>query len=336
MKVSSYNNFIALAIVILIIPLFLTDCKKSENPIKFPKGIFPDSIINLANINSAYDDYNLALYQLNAWKPILFSSNRRSSGGQFDLEQASLSFIFDQTNGNFELEANMINDIFIDKLITKANTPGNDFGPYNFFSSLDGFEYLLVSSVNDGGNLDLYYLKNRPYFGTNSPDISGPNPVKLLNSSTDDAYICFDSNLDSAYFISNKDGNFDIYLHNRPAEKDIATWFDLEYAASSKVDSINSSGDDKCPFIYRNIMIFTSDRSGGLGGFDLYYSVFRDGNWSSAVNLGPKINSADNEYRPVIGYQPDYKNLYLMFSSDRPGGKGAFDLYFTGIEFPKK
>jgi hypothetical protein len=26
----------------------------------------------------------------------------------------------------------------------------------------------------------------------------------------------------------------------------------------------------------------------------------------------------------------------MMFSSNRPGGKGGFDLYFTGVQFPKK
>ena len=44
------------------------------------------------------------------------------------------------------------------------------------------------------------------------PDIEGPFPVKLLNTGFDDAYLSFDLNLDSAYFTSNIDGNFDIYV----------------------------------------------------------------------------------------------------------------------------
>ena len=59
------------------------------------------------DINSAYDDYNTDLYQLAGNSPIIFSSNRKSSGGQFDLEQAIISFIFDQTTGDFELELPM-------------------------------------------------------------------------------------------------------------------------------------------------------------------------------------------------------------------------------------
>ena len=336
MKKSSYSNYIVLVFSILLISICLTGCKKNEDPINFPQGTFPDTVVNMADINSAYDDYNLALYQLCGNAPIVFSSNRKSSGGQFDLEQASISFVFDQTNGSFGLGAKMTDDAFLDKLINKAKTPGNDFGPYRLYSSLDGFEYLLLSSVNGEGNLDLFYLKNLPVYGSSLPDIDGPYPIKLLNTSSDDAYICFDSNLDSAYFVSNRNGNFDIFLQKRPAEKDIASWFNLDYAISTRVDSVNSSSEDKCPQVFRKVMVFTSNRPGGLGGFDLYYSIFRNGKWSSPVNLGPGINTSSDEYRPVIGYHPDFTNLLMMFSSNRPGGKGGFDLYFTGVEFPEK
>jgi hypothetical protein len=159
--------------------------------------------------------------------------------------------------------------------------------------------------------------------------------VKLFNSSSDDAYLSFDSNLDSAYYVSNKQGNFDIYVATKPNEKDISTWFNGNYIEATKVDSINSTSDDKCPIVFRKVMIFASNRPGGIGGYDLYYSLFRKGKWSSPVNLGPKVNTTADEYRPVLGYHPDFTNLFMMFSSNRSGGKGKFDLYFKGIEFPE-
>ncbi len=207
---------------------------------------------------------------------------------------------------------------------------------YRLFSTIDGFEYLLLSSVNSTGNLDLYYLKNEPASGSLIPDISGPFPIKLMNTDFDDAYICLNFNQDTAYFSSNKDGNFDIYYLDKPADEDLTSWFNLDYQVPVKVDSINSSYDDKCPFIYKKILIFTSNRPGGLGGYDLYYSIMSNGNWSSPVNLGPRINTQYDEYRPVIGYDPHFSNYFLMFSSNRPGGKGGFDLYFTGVDFSSK
>ncbi len=335
MKKTGFSKYITLVISILLLIACFSSCKKSEDPIKFPKGIFPDTLLNLAGINSPYDDYNIALYQLYGNAPIIFSSNRKSSGGQFDLEQAAISFTFDQTTGDFELADGMTNDIFPGNLINAVQTDGNDFGPFRLFSSLDGYEYFILSSENEAGDLDLFYLKNRPVYNNSVPVIDGPFPVSLINSDFNDAYLCFDSNQDSAYFISDRDGNFDIYMLQRPAEVEISDWFNGEYSASAKVDSINSLFNDKCPLVFRNIMIFASDRPGGLGGFDLYYSVLKAGIWSSPVNLGPKINSSYNEYRPVVGYHTDFENYFMMFSSDRPGGKGGFDLYFTGIEFPE-
>ena len=336
MKKSGYINLIKGVVSFILVLFFQTGCKKAENHIKYPLGTFPDSVINIADINSAYDDYNLALYQIGRTMPIIFSSNRESSGGQFDLVQASISYLFDQTSGVFGFGSQMTTDPFLDKLIGKAKTTGNDFGPYRLFSTVDGFEYLLLSSVNQAGNLDFYYLKNEPVSGSDLPAVSGPFPIKLMNTDSDDAYICFNFGQDTAYFSSGKDGKFDIFYLNKPADKDLTSWFNLDYALPVKEDNINSPDDDRCPFIYKNIMVFTSNRSGGLGGYDLYYSILKGGKWSSPVNFGPRINTASDEFRPVIGYDPDFTNKFLMFSSNRPGGKGGYDLYFTGFDIPSK
>lgn len=325
-----------LSICVLLMSAILVGCEETENPIKFPLGTFPDTVINLAAINSNYDDYNSDLYEINDNIQLIFSSNRKSTGAQFDLEQALLSFKFNQTTGEFGLTATMSNNAFTDKLIKKAQTTGNDFGPYSLYSSLDGYEYFLISSVNAQGNLDLYYLKNRPVYGSNLPDVLGPYPVNLMNTGSDDAYFCFDANLDSAYFGSNKDGNFDIYLQKRPVDKEIDLWFNMAYIPSSRPDSINSPEQDKCPFILKKNMVFASDRPGGFGGFDLYLSVFRNGKWNAPVNLGSDVNTSFDEYRPILGFHQEFTNNYLIFSSNRPGGKGGYDLYFTGIEFTGK
>ena len=319
---------------LFLITVNLSSCKKSENPIKFPEGIFPDTLFNLLNINSAFDDYNLDIYQIKGDYSLIFSSNRGSSGGQFDLIQGVISVVFNQTTGEFGLGNTINNNTFLTNLLNKANTAGNDFGPMTLFSSFDGYEYMLLSSVNATGNLDFFYLRNRPFFGTVLPEVTGPFPVKLLNTGSDDAYISFDTNHDTVYFSSNRGGSFDIFLHPRPAETNLDTWFNLGYSASVPVESLNSTSDDKCPLVSKDVMVFTSNRPGGMGGYDLYYSLFRNGNWSSPVNFGPAINTSSNEYRPVIGSHPDFSNQFLIFSSDRPGGKGGFDLYFTGVVIP--
>jgi hypothetical protein len=318
-----------------VVIIALTSCNKKDNPIKFPKGTFPDSLLNISEINSQYDDYNSDINVLSAGSPLIFSSNRGSSGGQYDLIYGSFSYVFNQETGDFSLNSEMINDPFLKALVLKANTAGDDFGPYSLFSSIDGFEYDILSSVSATGDLDFYYLKHLPYFGSSVPAISGPFPVSLLNSGADEAYICFDTNQDSAYFASNAEGNFDIYLHKKPAEATIDAWLSLSFESSEKASILSSTSDDKCPYIFRKIMVFASDRQGGLGGFDLYYSKFNNGQWSTPVNFGPGINTTSDEYRPIMSSDEEFTNNFLIFSSNRPGGKGGFDLYFTGVTFVK-
>jgi len=334
MKKASVKNGLVLFFGILVVSLNLISCKKTENPIKYPEGTFPDSTISLTDINSIYDDINADLYQLHDYVILVFSSNRISTGGQFDLVQGMITYVFDQTTGDFGLGCDLTQNAFLTKLINTAVTTGDDLGPYTLFSTVDGYEYTLISSENPAGNLDLYYLKNHPASGGSLPDITGPLPVTLLNTVANDVYISFDTNQDSAYFSSDNEGNFEIYLKNRPAETTLSTWFDGDYAAPVKVDSLASAGDDKCPFVFRKMMVFASNRTGGMGGFDIYYSVFKKGKWSSPVNLGPGINTSADEYRPVIGVHGDFTNSFMIFSSNRTGGTGGYDLYFRGVTFP--
>ncbi|HEX2969222.1 MAG TPA: hypothetical protein VHO46_08945 [Bacteroidales bacterium] len=324
-------------IFVLAITLFylnITGCsKKNDNPVKYSSGFFPDTVINMGSINSQYDDYNLDLYQLSGSGPVIFSSNRNSSGNQFDLVQGMITFVFDQTNGNFSLTSSIGNDSYISALITKANTQKNEFGPYRFYCNEDGYEYLMFSSVNSEGNLDIQYLRNRPQFSQAVPQISGPVTVSVFNSTSDDAYFSINSTQDTAYLCSSRNGDFDIYMLHKPPKTEISAWFIQNGASLTAVTNLNSSADDKCPQVFGKVIVFSSDRPGGLGGFDLYYSVMKNGSWSSPMNFGPSVNSASNEYRPVLGLQDNFTNYFMMFSSDRPGGQGGYDLYFTGIDF---
>lgn len=318
---------------IILISSF-TSCVNHDEKIKFPYGTVPDTAtFPLTEINSSYDDYNMDLNLIYTSLSLIFSSNRNSTGGQFDIMQSGVSFTWDQTTGFFKYEAAMTSDPFLTSLLSSANTAGNDFGPYRFFSIVDGYEYLILSSANDEQGLDFYYLKNLPRYSNQLPNILGPFPVTSINTSSDEAYLSFNLGLDTAYFSSNRSGNFDIYSTRRPANMDLSEWLSGTSSPAVPVDSVNSTYEDKFPFILKDIMIFASNRPGGRGGYDLYLSIFRNGKWSSAENLGPEINTESDECRPVIYLLPGYTNHLLLFSSNRPGGKGLFDLYFRGISF---
>ena len=78
-----------------------------------------------------------------------------------------------------------------------------------------------------------------------------------------------------------------------------------------------------------NMLFFSSSRTGGFGGKDLWYSVMKDkGEWSSPVNLGDKINTDGDEMSPFIHF--DGKSLY--FASDGRPGMGGLDIYLTRMK----
>jgi hypothetical protein len=71
-------------------------------------------------------------------------------------------------------------------------------------------------------------------------------------------------------------------------------------------------------------LFFASDMPGGLGGSDIYSCEFINGNWSAPVNMGPMVNSPQSENYPYI-----HSSGKLYFTSNRPGGAGSLDIYFT-------
>lgn len=71
------------------------------------------------------------------------------------------------------------------------------------------------------------------------------------------------------------------------------------------------------------ILYFVSDRPGGLGGTDIWYTLVKNGKSTECVNLGPMVNSVADEYTPFY----DQRNGVLYFSSNREGGRGGHDIY---------
>ena len=73
-------------------------------------------------------------------------------------------------------------------------------------------------------------------------------------------------------------------------------------------------------------LFFSSNRPGGFGGKDLWYSRMNDNNlWNTPVNMGKTINTSGDEMSPFIHF--DGKTLY--YASDGRIGMGGFDIYMT-------
>ncbi|MBN1974537.1 MAG: PD40 domain-containing protein [Sedimentisphaerales bacterium] len=105
---------------------------------------------------------------------------------------------------------------------------------------------------------------------------------------------------------------------------------ELNFGTPVNLDSnINCSSIDAGPVVTADgrTMYFASDRPGGYGGVDIYVSTraSKDDPWGPAVNLGPTVNSSENDCPGSIS--ADGMSLYL--GSKRSGGYGGWDLWVT-------
>jgi hypothetical protein len=74
------------------------------------------------------------------------------------------------------------------------------------------------------------------------------------------------------------------------------------------------------------MIVFTSDREGGAGGTDIYFSTKEPGGgWSDPENIGEYINTPYDEDGPFI--HPDGNKLY--FSSKGHNSMGGYDIFLT-------
>ena len=92
---------------------------------------------------------------------------------------------------------------------------------------------------------------------------------------------------------------------------------------------VNSPAWDSQPTLSQNedTLYFASDRLNGFGLSDIYFTrKLRNGQWSAAENMGPVINTRENEVSPF--YHPLYHVLYFS-SRGQLLNFGDFDIYKT-------
>ncbi len=331
-------------IVALFASIFFLSCEPETT--SFTRT-FPDSPVNMGDINTEFDDYNSDISVIGGTFPLCFSSNRNSDGGNFDIVYKLIDVWMSKKTGVLTVEENTSSnlDVFQRYLnllnaLAVINTDADELGPFIIpqgghskkvgSGNLPFQNFVVMYASDEGGDLDIMMTDN------NTDDVySTPADVVFLNSEVDDAYPTVNSDSSRIYFCSNRGGgDFDIYFTDINSE---GTFYEALKSADEhqvNVETVLSSGyDDKCPYINGDKMVFTSDRPGGFGGFDLWYSVFDGSGWSFPVNFGEKINTAYDEYRPVVkDFTNEFTNDFMIFSSNRLGGAGGFDLYYVGVE----
>ncbi|MEX1001294.1 MAG: OmpA family protein [Crocinitomicaceae bacterium] len=266
-----------------------------------------------SEVNSEYPDYAPVI---SADEALMVFTSRRSEneemapiGGYFeDL------YISERVNGKWTTAKNM-------------GKPLNEKGQHDATIGISPDGHTLFIYNDKKGNGDILISSDE--------EGSWSKPERLgKNINTDyhepDASLSFDGK--RLYFTTDKAGGFgghDIYYSDWDEDKE--KWGD----AFNIGDALNTPYEERSVFIHPDgeTMYFASTGHNTMGGYDLFYSKLVDGEWQKPINLGPPLNTPDNDVQLVVAGN----GRYGYMSSYREGGYGEKDIYrvtFLGPEKP--
>ena len=120
------------------------------------------------------------------------------------------------------------------------------------------------------------------------------------------------------YFASDRPdgfGGFDIYMSRKTG----VSWTPPQNLGSV----INSKGNEISPFHDGTSLYFSSDWHDGFGGYDIFRAEKSGKRYTNIYHAGTGINSSYDD----LSYSYDVKNDLGYITSNRPGGKGGYDIY---------
>jgi outer membrane protein OmpA-like peptidoglycan-associated protein/tetratricopeptide (TPR) repeat protein len=284
------------------------DIEKHINDCQFAERFTRDPIItpidNIGSpVNSPFPEY-VPLITENE-DMIIFTSRRPNTTGKnldsYGMYMEDVYISRKNRDGSWSEPDNNLN----------INTPDHDacvgLNP-------DGSKIILYRSENGG---DLYISEIR------GGEWSEPVPQDGINTSHWESSASFTHDEKYLYFTSDKPGGYggsDIY---RAALMDDGTYGDIENLG----DVINTPYDEDAPQIHSDgkTLFFSSKGHTGLGGYDIYSSVYLEEiqSWTEPRNIGYPINTPDDDiYFTLLA-----NGTKGFFTSYRHDSYGEKDIY---------
>ena len=284
----------------------------------------PELVFNLGRAYHFNEMFDKALYCYDTFQ----------KAQEYLAEEYDVKRLIEECQNGVELKKTKRN-VHITNLGKKINTKSNDFGPV---VSFDEREIIFTSSreggvgqfiIEDGpGTVDLFYedvyISQRDKAGK---WVYSQNIGTAINTSYHDAAIGLSPDGTTVYLYRNNNGG-DIYYSNHAED---GAWTKPEPFSRS----VNSDYAETHLSLSGNglVLVFTSDRPDGLGGFDIYSSrrQSQELGWENPENLGAVINTQFNEETPFISYNGDE----LYFSSEGHNTIGGYDIFVSKYDSTK-
>lgn len=206
-------------------------------------------------------------------------------------------------------------DVRLINMGAKINTKFAEINPF-----VSQYENLLVFSSKRGTNFDIYVSKKGIYDNYWARSKLAGDYINTIN----DEFVAGLSKSGKDLFVhyNQVSGFEDINMSLRRK----GLYRELEDPGIK----VNSTYKEEGACISKNsdTLYFASDRPGGYGGFDIYYSLkLPDGTWGIATNMGPTVNTEFDENYPNLSN--DGNTLY--FASKGHNSIGGFDVFHTSF-----
>jgi PKD repeat protein len=226
--------------------------------------------------------------------------------------------------------------VFLVKPVTFSSSLSNDIAPVIFKDGVIFCSDRKTSSINSTTTYNGERLYNLWFVSWKDTASSRQPPEILSNNSTILYYgpLCFAPDGRTVYFTSGQ-------LPGRAARRK-----NVQNPAGIYIGELSGTIITNVrPFEYNNprynitqpsisrdgrYLFFASDMPGGSGGSDIYMCELINNKWNTPVNLGSKVNSTAREVFPFM-----HPSGRLYFSSNRMGGSGGMDVYYTYLSMGK-
>ncbi len=278
------------------------------------------------DINSGYDDYNLVL--LDDGNTVYFTSRRsNTTGGKLNPDdQQYFEDIYRATwNEETQMWENVTNEL------GRLNSDG--FDAINYVSPDTLFAVMTLNNTATDARKttkgsDLCEIKKNNKGTWNTPKII---KNKSINTSYFEGSATLTADGNTMYFVSDRKGDkssTDIYMVERSGKG----WG----TAKPLPMTINTTGRETTPYITPDgrYLFFSSNGHTGMGGLDIYVVENKGSEWGTPVNLGPGINTVNNDTHFVYSVE---NNKAFVAGYEIIGDKASIDLYeidMTGFKFP--
>ena len=214
----------------------------------------------------------------------------------------------------------------VEHLDTNVNSKVSEYAPIEV-DSLLYFSSLRFSNDRDHTNKINY---NKLYTSQHIIDNKWKKARELDSlfnkNGTHTSNTCFNADYTRVYItrckqINSSTFNCEIYS----SQYSNGHWSELKLLPSQiNVSGTNNTQPNVGIMNNEEYLFFSSNRNGGEGGQDIWYSkINKDGSYGSAINAGKKINSGEDEISPF--YVSSLQTLY--FSSTWHKGMGGFDIF---------